>query len=76
MVCRNINNGITVCFLKTGKMVTGKIQDMPMELLQQWAALPDGHMYIQNAVMEAEEVFFEGYVGNVIENGGISEWQN
>ena len=57
MVCRNINNGITVCFEKTGEMVTGKINDMPMELQQQWATLPDGHIQYRMLLWKRKKCF-------------------
>ena len=57
MVCRNSNNGIVVCFEKSGKAYLGKIKDMPMEVMQHWAMLKNGDRLIQKSVMEAEKVF-------------------
>ena len=47
MTCRNINNRITVGFERRGKTYIGKIKDMPVELMRQWAKLPNGHKLIQ-----------------------------
>ena len=63
MTCRNYVNSIVVVFEKKGKILTGKIKDMPFELVEKWAALPHGEKNIQNAVMEAEEVFLRAYFG-------------
>jgi len=67
MVCRNITNGIIVSFTKSGKYFTGKIKDMPMDVLAKWAEKPQGSMLIQKAVMDAEEVFMTAYFENDIE---------
>ena len=70
-LCRNINSRMVVCFEKQGKTLTGKIKDMPMELFQQWAMIPNGEKLIQKAVMEAEEVFLRAYFESDMEKTGI-----
>ena len=70
MTCRNINNGIIVVFEKNGKVLNGKIKDMPVELMRQWAELQNGHKLIRKAVAEAEEVFLRAYYENEIEKTG------
>jgi len=67
MTCRNINNMIVVSFERKGKTLLGKIKDMPVELIQQWANIPSGHNLVRKAVAEAEEVFLRAYVQNNIE---------
>ena len=67
MTCRNYINNIVVVFEKKGKMPIGKIKDIPIELMEKWAALPHGENNIKNAVMEAEEVFLRAYLENLIE---------
>ena len=67
MICRNINNGIIVCFEKDGKHLTGKIKDLPFELMEQWAQVRDGHKIMRKAVMEAEEVFLRAYFESAVE---------
>jgi hypothetical protein len=69
MTCRNIENGIVVVFEKNGGLLEGKIGDMPMELMEQWAGKPNGSRHIQNAVAEAEEVFLRAYFERKIEKG-------
>jgi hypothetical protein len=71
MRCRNITTNLVVVFEKSGKTLCGKIKDMPMGLFSKWAAEPDGEMKIQNAVMEAEEVFLRVYFESEIERNGI-----
>ena len=71
MLCRNINNGIVICFEWQGKAITGKIKDMPIELFEQWAIVRKGHKFMQKAVMEAEEVFLRAFYESDIEENGI-----
>jgi len=61
MTCRNNINNIVVSFEKKGKTLIGKIKDMPIELVEKWAALPHGEENIKNAVMEAEDAFLRAY---------------
>jgi hypothetical protein len=58
MTCRNINTKMVVEFQKSGKGYKGKIKDMPIELMAQWAKLKDGERLMQKTVMDAEEVFY------------------
>jgi hypothetical protein len=69
MTCRNIENGIVVSFIQKNKIFEGKLQDMPFELLEKWAALPDGEKRIRQAVEEAEEVFLRVWFERQIEKG-------
>ena len=73
LLCRNINNGIVVSFEKQGIGYSGKIQNMPIELMEQWAAIPTGHELIQKAVMDTEEVFMRAYFESDIEKNGIRD---
>jgi len=66
MLCRNINNGIIVCFEMTGKSLSGKIKDMPVELMEQWAKIPNGHELVRKTVMEAEDLFLKAYFLNSV----------
>jgi hypothetical protein len=67
MTCRNIENGLVVSFIKKDKILEGKLQDMPFELLGTWAVLPDGERKIRRAVEEAEEVFLRAWFEAKIE---------
>ena len=67
MTFRNNAKKITVVFEKSDKSFAGKIRDMPMELMAEWADEPEGEKHIQNAVMEAEEVFMRAYFDRVTE---------
>jgi hypothetical protein len=67
MTCRNYANNIVVIFGKNGKTLQGKIKDIPMELFEKWAVEPNGERNIQNAVMEAEEVFLRAYFETELE---------
>jgi hypothetical protein len=67
MACRDIENRIVVTFTRNGKAFEGKLQDIPVKLLEEWAALPDGEKYIRQAVEEAEEVFLRAWFETQIE---------
>ena len=69
MTCRNYINKLVVVFEKKGKALFGKINYMPMELLEKWALEPHGEKNMENAVMEAEEVFLRAYIENKMEKG-------
>ena len=64
MTCRNYNTNIVVGFERQGKGLTGKIKDMPIDLMAEWAGEAHGERRIQKAVMEAEEVFLRAYFEN------------
>ena len=61
-VCRNINKKITVCFERRGKTYIGKVKDMPLELMEQWAKIPDGYKLFRKTVKEAEKVYLRAYI--------------
>ncbi|MDR0474448.1 MAG: hypothetical protein LBH43_12345 [Treponema sp.] len=63
--CWNFNTKMVVEFEKCGKTYVGKIKDMPIELMAQWAKLRHGERLIKKAVGEAEEVFLRA----IIESG-------
>ena len=67
MSCRNCINKIVVTFEKNGNVLTGKIKDIPIELMEKWAAEPQGEKHIRNTVMEAEEVFLKAYFENTLD---------
>ena len=73
MVCRNIKNGIVVEFEKSGKTLTGKIKDIPLELLELLAKRKNGHTFIEKAVYDAEEVFLRAYFESDMDKNGIRE---
>jgi hypothetical protein len=67
MTCRNVENWIVVGFQKKGNTFEGKLQDIPVELLEEWAALPNGEQRIRQAVEEAEELFLQAWFEKQIE---------
>jgi hypothetical protein len=69
MTCRNIESRIVVVMQKKGDVFEGKIQDMPLGLMEKWAGERHGERRIQVAVMEAEEVFMRAYFEGKIEKG-------
>ena len=73
MLCRNISNNIVVAFEKSGRILNGRIKDIPMEVFAKWAGEPDGEKHIQKVVMDAEEVFLRAYFENDIEKNGIKK---
>jgi hypothetical protein len=72
MTCRNIENRVVVAFERNGKMVRGKIQDIPADVLAQWAGEAQGERCIQHMVEEAEEVFLRVWFERGIEKGGAA----
>ena len=64
MTCRNYNNNTVVGFERQGDVLIGKIKDMPLELMTQWAGEPHGERKVQQAVMDAEDVFLRSYFEN------------
>jgi len=67
LTCRNINTQMVVEFEKCGRTFRGKMRDMPIELMSQWAALENGDRLIINAITEAEEVFLRALAESRIE---------
>jgi ferritin-like metal-binding protein YciE len=49
--------------------VRGKIKDMPVDLLGQWAGEAQGERHIRHMVEEAEEVFLRAWFERKIEQG-------
>ena len=73
MTCWYIDSNIIVGFEKKGKVLFGKIKNMPLELLEQWAREPHGERHMKKTVMEAEAVFLRAYFENEIVKNGIRE---
>jgi hypothetical protein len=64
MTCKNTTNNIVVLFEKLGKSLTGKIINLPLELINKWAVEKTVEIKIRNALKEAEEIFFRAYFNN------------
>jgi hypothetical protein len=69
MTCRNIENRIIVMFERNGKTVRGKIQDIPADVLAQWAGKAQGERCIRHMVEESEEVFLRAWFESKFEWG-------
>jgi hypothetical protein len=74
MTCRNINTKMVVVFEKQGKAFLGKIRDMPIEIMEQWAKLEHGERLVQKAVTDAEDVFLRAYFESDIERNGVKKF--
>jgi hypothetical protein len=61
MTCKNTTNNIVVLFERLGKNLTGKIINLPLELINKWAVEKTVEKNIRNALREAEEIFFNAY---------------
>jgi len=61
MTCKNTTNNIVVLFEKLGKTLTGKIINLPLELINKWTIEKKGEINIRNALLEAEEIFLKEY---------------
>jgi hypothetical protein len=74
MTCRNIENRVVVAFRRKGEAVEGQIKDMPFELLEKLAELPDGPDRIRQTVEEAEEVFQRALIESKIERADSQKY--
>jgi hypothetical protein len=54
---------MVVSFQRKANIFEGKLQDMPVELLETWAALPDG----ERKIRQEEEVFLRAWFETKIE---------
>jgi len=61
MTCKNTTNNIVVLFERLGKTLSGKIKDIPLELLNKWRIEKNCEINIRNTIMEAEEIFLKAY---------------
>jgi len=64
MTCRNILTNMVVVFEKKRSAIIGKIKDLPLEIMAEWAERLDGATLMQGAVLEAEGVFLHAYFEN------------
>ena len=65
MICRNVENDVTISMKKEGKVIRGTISDMPVDLLSKIAGYSDGEKVIEKIVKMAEEEYssFLSYSG-------------
>lgn len=68
MTCRNIITGMVFEFKKNETTYTGKLTEMPFELLRQWIQKEQGEKFIKKAVIEAEKVLRIAQIESNIEN--------
>jgi len=61
MKCRNTTNNIVVLFEKMGINLTGKIKNLPLELIYKWTFEKNIEFNIRNTMKEAEEIFINAY---------------
>jgi hypothetical protein len=57
--CKNNLTKIVVGFTKNGDTYMGKIMDIPLELMARLAKMKDGDLFLQKAVLDAEEIFLK-----------------
>jgi len=61
MTCRNINNRITVSFIREEDSIIGKIKEVPSKLMNNWTKFPNSQQLFQKTVAEAEKEFIRAY---------------
>ena len=61
MTCANTASKIVISFQKLGGDIIGKVKYVPLVLLKEWGATPDGGEFLKNAVVEAEKVFMKAH---------------
>jgi hypothetical protein len=66
MTCRNYTWGITVAFEKQGEAITGKISELPDNLIKRWLNTDNGFRILRRIEKEAEEVFLMVYFESVL----------
>ncbi|MCL2044055.1 MAG: hypothetical protein FWG89_07950 [Treponema sp.] len=59
--CRHDGSNIEVVFEQQGTTFIGKLNALPIDLMDAWAADHNGAGYIRQAVREAEEAFLRAY---------------
>jgi hypothetical protein len=64
MTCKNTTNDIVVVFEKNERILIGKIESIPLELLKKWGKEIQGEKNINNALIEAELIFLREYYAN------------
>jgi len=69
MTCKNTTNNIVILFEKLGKTLRGKINNIPLKLLNEWRIEEKGERYIRNTITEAEEIFLRAYCEGENEDG-------
>jgi hypothetical protein len=68
MICRNTNTRMVIEFQRDGTTYTGKIKEIPFELMTKWTKTKHGKQLIKKAVMEAEKVLWRAQIESNIEN--------
>jgi hypothetical protein len=66
--CTHFIKKIVVTFEKSGNAYLGKINDMPIELMSEWAEKPSGERYLIQAVEDAEKVYIRAMAETSFEN--------
>ena len=67
MTCRNVSNNIIIVFENLEGSLIGKIKNIPIELVNKWAAQKNVEKNINDAVREAEDFFLKAYYESVNE---------
>jgi len=57
LTCWNCVTKIIVSFENEGNSLTGKIKEMPADLLEKWAFDPQCRRFVHNTLTEAKEAF-------------------
>jgi hypothetical protein len=68
MTCKNTKNNIVIIFKKIEGNLVGKIKDLPLKIISEWAVEGLEKTNIKNAVIEAEIIFLKAYLGSDIKN--------
>ena len=66
MTCRNAENNLVIHFERKGRALSGKIIDLPLDLIHKWADDSNGKSNLKKAIIEADAVFFKEYFNREI----------
>ena len=64
LTCWNCTNKIVVSFEKHGQIMTGRIKNIPLELMHKLMSDPQGKQHIRDQLKEAEKAFLSVYLEN------------
>ena len=65
VVCRNVDNNVTIEIERTGNTRTGEMEDFPVELFGKIAVLEYGEKIFEMFVKNAADEFFRAYLGEI-----------
>jgi len=63
MTCWNRKNNVVLLFKKINGNLIGEVKNLPVKIVNKWAAEGQGEKKIKKTVTEAEIIFLKAYYG-------------